>query len=157
MAAHAAIKILAFFCAGAVLHQTGLEYNAQLNGLGRRMPVTFAAFTVSALALTGIPLFNGFISKWLLLTAAAEAETTLAYVGAGCILLSALLTAVYMFSIVCRAWFPAKDAPTAPLAQIREADWRMTLPHILLAAACVLFGCWTDPIVQAAEKIAGLF
>ena len=156
MAAHAAIKILAFFCAGAILCRTGLEYNAQMNGLGRKMPVTFVCFTVSALALTGIPLFNGFVSKWYLLRAAADAGTRFAYVGAGALLLSALLTAVYMFTPVCRAWFPGKDARNYAEGPVREADWRMSLPHILLSAACILFGCWAQPIVDAASRIAGL-
>ena len=156
MAAHAAIKILAFFCAGAVLCRTGLEYNVQMNGLGKKMPVTFTCFTVSALALTGIPLFNGFVSKWYLLSAAADAGTWAAYAGAGALLLSALLTAIYMFTIVCRAWFPGKDAKEYSVGPVREADWRMTVPHLILAAACILFGCWAQPIVDAASKIAGL-
>lgn len=156
MAAHAAVKILAFFCAGAVLHQTGLEYNVQLNGLGRKMPATFAAFTVSALALTGIPLFYGFISKWYLLTAAAEAETAFAYIGAGALLISALLTAVYMFTNVCRAWFPGRERDLTGLSDVREADWRMTVPHLILAAACILFGCWAEPIVEVCSRIAGI-
>lgn len=156
MAAHACIKILAFFCAGAILHQTGLAYHVQMSGLGRRMPVTVAAFTVSALALTGIPLLNGFISKWQLLLAAAGAGTTIAYVGAGVLLLSALLTAIYMLTVVSRAWFPGKDRDLSGLAKVREADWRMGLPHLILAAGCVVLGCWTGPLLDAAARIAGL-
>ena len=156
MAAHAAIKILAFFCAGAVLHQTGLEYNCQMNGLGKKMPVTFACFTISALALTGLPLFNGFISKWYLLRAAADAGTWSAYVGAGALLLSALLTAIYMFTIVCRAWFPGRDTESYLPKNVIEADWRMNVPHLIFSAACIVFGCWAQPIVNAASEIAGL-
>ena len=156
MAVHACIKILAFFCAGAVLRQAGLEYNARMSGLGRKMPVTFACFTVSALALTGIPLFNGFVSKWQLLLAAADAGTAWAYLGAGALLVSALLTALYMFTVAARAWFPGGDRDLGPIAAVREADWRMSLPHVLLAAACLVFGCWPQPILEAAAKIAGL-
>ena len=156
MAAHACIKILAFFCAGAILQRTGLAYHVQMSGLGRRMPVTFAAFTVSALALTGIPLLNGFVSKWQLLLAAADAGTAVSYVGIGALLISALLTAIYMFTVVSRAWFPGRDRDLSGIAGVREADWRMSLPHLILAAGCLVFGCWTGPVLDAAARIAGL-
>ncbi len=58
---HAFMKITLFYCAGAVLYKTEREYLSELDGLGRRMPVTFTCYTVSALALTGIPPFPGFI------------------------------------------------------------------------------------------------
>ena len=156
MAAHAAIKILAFFCAGAVYCRTGLEYHTQLGGLGRKMPVTFAAFTLSALALTGIPPLNGFVSKWYLLSAAAEAASPSAYVGVGALLISALLTAIYMLVPVVRAWFPRQGDESPALAAAGEADWRMTVPFVLLAAALLLCGLWAAPILDAAARIAGL-
>ncbi|MEG1743676.1 MAG: proton-conducting transporter membrane subunit, partial [Clostridia bacterium] len=61
---HAIIKICAFFCTGNVKYMTEREYCFQLDGLGKKMPLTFAAFTISAFALTGVPLFCGFVSKW---------------------------------------------------------------------------------------------
>lgn len=154
MAFHANIKILAFFCAGAVLCRTERELVTQLDGLGRSMPRSFAAFTLASLALTGIPPFNGFVSKWQLLTAAAESQEPLAYVGAGVLLLAALLTAIYMFSTVRRAWFPAQDTDLSPLASIREADWRMCVPYGILSAGVLLTGLLAEPILNAAQQIA---
>ena len=166
MAAHACCKILAFFCAGTALRRAGVEYHRDLSGLGRRMPLTFACFAVSGLALTGIPLFNGFISKWQLLTACAETGDWAAWLGAAALLISALLTAIYMLTPACRAFFPGRDRTAAegadgerrpvPLASVREADWRMSLPHAVLAAGCLVFGCWARPILDAAARIAGL-
>lgn len=155
MAFHAEIKILAFFCAGAVLHQSGREYLRDLNGLGRKMPVTFICFTVAALALTGIPPLSGFVSKWSLLVAAADSATPLAYVGAGVLLVAALLTAMYMLTTVCRAWFP-EEGSVHTLSGIREANWRMLVPMVILAAAIVLTGLFAAPITQAVREIAGL-
>ena len=154
MAAHACVKILAFFCAGAVLCRTGREQVTQLDGLGRRMPRTFAAFTVAALALTGIPPLNGFVSKWQLLTAAADSENPLAYVGAGVLLLAALLTVIYMLGTVRRVWFPPKDAELSELASIRDADWRMCVPYAILSAGVILTGLFAQPILNAALQIA---
>ena len=154
MAFHAEIKILAFFCAGAVLHTSGREWLRELDGLGRRMPVTLGAFTVSALALAGVPPLSGFVSKWSLLTAAAESGDGLAYAGAGVLLGAALLTAVYMFIPVRRMWFPAKTADLSGLADVHEADWRMTVPMVLLAAGILLTGMFAGTIVDAAAAIA---
>lgn len=153
MAFHAEIKILAFFCAGSVLHVSGVEQVRELDGLGRRMPVTFACFTVSAIALTGIPPFSGFVSKWSLLTAAAESATPTAYVGAGALLLSALLCAIYMFSAVQRAWFPGAGSK---LPECGEADRRMLVPMVLLAAGILMTGVFAQPIVRAASAAVGI-
>lgn len=152
MAFHAEIKILAFFCAGAVLHNTGREYLKDLRGLGYKMPFTFGCFTVSALALTGIPPLSGFVSKWHLLTAAAEAGG-LAWFGAGVLLIAALLTAIYMLTVVCYAWFPAKtDAPIP--ASTKDVGWKMLVPMTILSIAILLTGLLAQPIWKAAMEIA---
>lgn len=153
MAFHAEIKILSFFCAGAVLHGTGREYLRQLNGLGKRMPITFGCFTVSALALTGIPPFSGFVSKWHLLTAAADSMNGFAYFGAAVLLFGALLTAFYMLSVVCRVWFPGAGTEDAGIAAEKEVSWRMTVPMTILAVAILFTGVFAQPIVRAALDI----
>ena len=155
MAFHAEIKILAFFCCGAVLHQTGRAYISELDGLGRRMPVTFVCFTVASLALIGIPPLSGFVSKWSLLSAAADSASPLAYAGAGVLLAAALLTAVYMLTTVARAWFPVGGG-TLDNSGVREASWRMTVPMGILAAAILLTGVFASPIIRATQAIAGL-
>jgi len=76
------------------MHRTGKKYVYEMDGMGRHMKVTFACFAVSAFGLMGVPGFAGFISKWNLTAAAVESGSTLAYVGVGCLLLSALLTAI---------------------------------------------------------------
>ena len=153
MAAHACIKILAFFAAGAVLHQTGKESIYELDGLGRKMPVTFACYTVAAIALTGIPPFSGFVSKWYLLTGAAKAGG-IAYIGAAAILISALLTAVYILTVARRAWFPDKNAELSGLDSIKEADWKMLVPMLIFAAGTLFCGIFSQPILDAATAIA---
>ncbi len=154
MAFHAEIKILAFFCAGAVLQYTGREYVFELDGLARKMKITFACFLVSALALVGIPPFSGFVSKWSLLTAAAQSGDTLAYIGAGVLLIAALLTAVYMFTSLRRAYFPDRESDLASLSGIREASPLMTVPMTILACGILLTGVFASPIAAATAAIA---
>lgn len=105
---HAVMKIGSFFCAGAVMHQTEKQYVYELTGLGRKMPVTFGVFMVASLGLMGVPGLAGFISKWYLAQAAVYSDNGLAYLGIGALLVSALLTAIYMLSIIIRAFFPLK-------------------------------------------------
>ncbi len=153
MAAHACIKIVAFFAAGSVLHGTGRESIYELDGLGRKMPVTFACFTASAFALMGLPPFSGFVSKWYLLTASAE-RGGIAYVGAAALLISALLTAIYMLTCARRAWFPDRDADLSALASVREADARMLIPTVLLALCTLLMGVFAEPLLDLMRAIA---
>lgn len=156
MAFHAEIKILSFFCAGAVLHGTGREYLRQLNGLGKKMPITFGCFTVSALALTGIPPFSGFVSKWHLLTAAAGSQNPFAYAGAAVLLFAALLTAYYMLSTVMRVWFPAQGTTDEHLEAEHEVNRKMTVPMVILAIGILATGLLAGFIVDAAAKAASM-
>ena len=145
---HSIIKIGAFFAAGAVLHSTEREYISQLDGLGKKMPVTFGAFTVFALSLTGVPLFNGFVSKWSLASAAVESGGAFELVGIIVLLISALLTAIYMLSVCIRAYFPGEGTDIKALSGVKEANWLMTVPMVILAAACIIFGLLSQPVVD---------
>ncbi|MBI2879840.1 MAG: Na(+)/H(+) antiporter subunit D [Candidatus Rokubacteria bacterium] len=70
---HILYKGLLFMATGAVLHVTGRSKLTELGGLWRGMPVTLVLYTVGAFSISGVPLFNGFVSKSLVV-AAAEAE-----------------------------------------------------------------------------------
>ena len=63
---HGAFKALLFFSAGSVLHATGTREMSRLGGLWRTMPWTTAAFAVGAVAVSGLPPLNGFVSEWLI-------------------------------------------------------------------------------------------
>ncbi len=148
---HAVTKILAFFCAGAVLHRTEREYIRDLDGMGYSMPLTFAAFAVSSLSLVGIPPLCGFVSKWNLLNAAAALGTPWAYFGAAALLISALCTSIYMFGVCARAWFPKGGKLSG---EKNEADWRMTVPMAFLALTVILCGIFAKPICDWTFRIA---
>lgn len=129
---HAVIKITLFFCTGAVLHRTKLEYVYDMEGLHRRMPATCAAFTLAALALMGIPPLGGFTSKWSIATAACALEDWRGYTGAAALIVSTVLTALYMMTAIIRFYFPLRDAPA--VTERSEADWQMLLPLGILIA-----------------------
>lgn len=154
MVFHAVMKICAFFCVGAVMHQTGRQYVYEIDGFSRKMPRVFFCFTVSALALMGVPGLAGFVSKWYLATAAVASENVLAGIGVAALLLSALLTAVYMLSIVIRAYFPGKDFDYAAIADIKDPGWAMQIPLFLFVAAMLYFGLNSSPIIRFLSDVA---
>lgn len=151
---HSLMKICSFFCAGAVICQTGRNYIHEMDGLGWRMPRVFSLFAVSALALMGVPGLCGFVSKWKLAQAAVGSESLLAYVGVGAMLVSALLTAVYMLSIMVRAFFPGRDFDDAAIQEAGDPGWRMLLPLAVFAVAIVALGLHSGPVIKALEEIA---
>ncbi len=151
---HAVIKISSFFCAGAVIHQTGRNYVHELDGLGYKMPRVFGIFTVSALALMGVPGLAGFISKWNLARAAVNSGNTVACFGVACLLVSALLTAIYMMTIVVRAFFPNRDFDPDTLQGIQDPNWKMILPLFVFTFFIILFGVYSQPIVDFFHGIA---
>lgn len=84
-AAHAFNNILykgtMFMCAGVIMEATGLRKISQLGGLGRKMPITSGCFLIASMAIAGMPLLNGFVSKSLIMNAAAESGIIWAELG----------------------------------------------------------------------------
>lgn len=151
---HGFMKMCSFLCAGAFMHQTGKSYVYEMDGMGKRMPIVFGCFTVSALGLMGVPGLAGFISKWNLTKAAVDSQIPLAYVGVGCLLLSALLTAIYMLSVVIRAFFPRNDLDLKEIEKITDPGWQMCLPLLVCALAVTLLGLFSGPLVSFFYDIA---
>jgi len=129
---HATMKCCLFLVTGTVQLATGGRTLDDYAGLGRRMPWTFGAFTLAALAMIGIPPTGGFFSKWYLTVGALEA-------GAGGLVVvlvgSGLLTAGYMFRLLERVW-----ARPAPEMVMRPVGAAAIAPIVVLGIAVVVFG-----------------
>ena len=152
---HGVMKICSFFCAGAMITQAHANYVYELDGMAKKMPKIFAIFTVSAFALMGVPGLCGFVSKWNLASAAFASGNPMAIIGVGGLLVSALLTAIYMLTIVIRAYFPGNDFDYATLhEEIQDPDWRMVLPLTLFVIAMVVFGVYSGPLVNFFTSVA---
>ena len=157
MVFHALIKITLFYCAGAVLVRTERTQIEDLRGLAGVMPATCAAYTLGALALTGTPLLPGFVSKWMIGSAAVEAGTPVALVGLGAILISAVLTAIYLLSVAFSMYFRPLDEGGAAVAGAKcDPTWRMLLPFGVLCAAFVLCGLGSGAVVSALTAAVGV-
>jgi multicomponent Na+:H+ antiporter subunit D len=143
---HALLKITLFFCAGAIITVTGKKKISELNGLGKRMPLTMLAFTIGSVGMIGILPVNGFISKWYLMEGSLETGMPIFVV---ILITSALLNAAYFLPIVTAAFFRKGEfkpvrGPEAPLP--------MLLPIVVLAVTCLVVGIkleLTVPFVQS--------
>lgn len=154
MVFHSFMKICSFFCAGAIMYKTGRNYVHELDGFGWKMPKVFIPFTIAALALMGVPGLCGFVSKWNLAKAAVASDNVMAYIGVAALMISALLTAIYMLSIVVRAFFPGKDFNYETIRDVEDANWMMVLPLFLFVVVIILFGLHSGPVMELLQTIA---
>ena len=118
------------------------------------MPVVFICFTISGLALMGLPGLCGFISKWNLAAAAVESGTVLAYVGVAALLVSALLTALYIMPVSVRAFFPGKDFDYHTITWAKDPNWMMTVPLVILVLLIGYFGVHPQPVLDVFAAVA---
>ncbi|MDE7323574.1 MAG: proton-conducting membrane transporter [Lachnospiraceae bacterium] len=156
MVFHGVMKICSFFCAGAMITQAHANFVHEIDGMAKKMPKIFGIYTVSAFALMGVPGLCGFVSKWNLAKAAFQSGNLLAVVGVGGLLISALLTAIYMLGIVIRAYFPGNQFDYGKLHDdIHDPDWRMLLPLFLFVGAMFVIGVYSAPLVDYFTSVAG--
>lgn len=151
---HAFAKICAFFNAGAVMHQTEKQYIYELDGLGKKMPVTFFTFLIAGLSLTGVPAFAGFISKWKIAQAAFENH----WAGAVCVVFAlcyvAVMSAIYMLTVVVRVYFPVKEIDMKELDGFTDPNWKMLIPLMFFAVGIVYMGLHSGELLAFLGEIA---
>ena len=147
MVYHAFTKITMFCCAGAIILKSGKEYIYEMEDFGRAMPVVFATFTVSSFALIGMPPLGGFAGKWMIAEAAVASVNPLAYAGIAALILSPLLTTLYMLTIVVRAYFPVGELDRAALARVHDPARTMWIPLVLLTASGVILALLSNEVI----------
>tara|TARA_B110000858_G_scaffold89711_1_gene103713 strand:- start:28214 stop:29671 length:1458 start_codon:yes stop_codon:yes gene_type:complete len=131
---HAFGKITLFFAAGAILVAAHKTKISELDGLGRRMPLTFAAFTLGVLSIIGLPPLGGMWSKWYLLQATLETGQLFLL---ATLLLSSLLNIAYLLPIPLRAFF-AKGANANEAPGIKEAPLFCLIAISITAMMCLV-------------------
>jgi multicomponent Na+:H+ antiporter subunit D len=146
---HAVSKITLFFCAGSIYVSSHLTEVSQLNGIGRKMPWTMAAFAIATLSMIGVPPACGFISKWYLVTGSLERESIVVL---AVLMFSSLLNAAYFVPIVYRAFF-GKPAPADEEgAEVREIPL-IVIPLVLTAVGSIVLGLFPGFFVEMAEGV----
>jgi len=151
LAMHAFGKITLFFCAGAIYVASKKKNISQMDGLGRRMPITYLAFFLGSLSIIGMPPLGGFISKWNLLIGAVEGDQLVLIV---VLLISSLLNAAYFFPIVYRGFFvPAADGEGDG---IKEAPLFCLIPLSVTALVSLALFFYPDTLLKLARMAIGI-
>jgi multicomponent Na+:H+ antiporter subunit D len=145
---HAVIKITLFFCAGAIMYTTHKTNISEINGIGKRMPITMWCFAISSISLIGIPPTNGFVSKWFLAIGGLSVGKVIFPI---ILLVSALLTALYLMPVVSAAFFKKGDFEEGV---IKEAPIRMLIPIVSITIITVILGLFPNLVIDYLREIA---
>lgn len=148
---HGIAKALLFLCAGSFIHAVGARGLDDLAGVGKKMPLTSTAFTIGALALSGVPPLHCFMSKLLLIQALLEVWwlTVAIFVVISTSALSLLGYLKVVYNVYMRL-------PTIDISGVREAPPSMTVPMLILASLCILLGILSPFIVSWVVEPASL-
>jgi len=137
------MKITLFFGAGNYAETLGIHRVSEMNGVGRRMPLTTAAFTIAALGMIGVPFLAGAVTKKYLKLGAEEGGVEWAV---WVLTASSLLNAAYFLPILWRAWveLPSATSPQARSFGKWETHWTLMLPPLVTAVLVVWAGLFVD-------------
>jgi multicomponent Na+:H+ antiporter subunit D len=151
---HAFSKITLFFCAGSIYVTAHKTEISQLNGIGRKMPWTMAAFSIGALSMIGVPPLAGFVTKWHLAFGAIESGQ----IGLLAVLVvSTLLNAAYFIPIIYKAFFGVQVAEShgehhADHSEVKES-FVMVLPLVVSAVISAILGIYPDGLLLLVNHV----
>lgn len=145
---HALIKGALFLALGAILYRAGTIKLDDLGGIGRTMPLTFAAFVLAGMSLMGVPGTAGFISKFYLVVGTLDGgKWPIAFL----IVASSLIALLYIGRAVEVAYF----RPIAPAAaNAKDPPLMMLVPMLVLTLASIYFGIDTELSAGVASRVA---
>jgi formate hydrogenlyase subunit 3/multisubunit Na+/H+ antiporter MnhD subunit len=155
---HALFKGLLFLGAGAVVQGTGTHEIDQLGGLLKRMPWTAVTFLIGAVAISGLPPLNGFVSEFLIFLGAFKGGISTG--GEVAVPLLALIIALALIGGLAVACFTKAfgivflgEPRSEHVARAHEADWTMRWPMLALAAGCVGIGLFAPVVVGCLRPV----
>ena len=152
---HAIVKTCLFLTAGALIYYTGKTAADEYRGEGRRMPVIMWCYALASVTLIGIPPTGGFVSKWVMASAALDsAPGAFSWLIPVVLLISALLTAGYLMPVALNAFFPGENGEEKNIK--RTESPLMWVPMAVLAAGAVLLGLFSGPLTEITAGIASL-
>ena len=153
---HAFSKITLFFCAGSIYISSHKTEISQLNGIGKKMPWTMAAFAIATLSMIGVPPVSGFITKWYLIIGSLERHSIAVLI---VLLLSSFLNAAYFIPILYRAYFKKQNLEsedqnltTNSSHEIKENPF-LVIPLTFTALVSLILGIYPDFIIRIAKMV----
>jgi len=142
---HGVFKSLLFLNAGSMLYATGTQDLNRMGGLMKFMPLTAVTTLIASFSISGVPLFNGFVSKWSIYIAAIQGSSNARYL-AVCAVIAILTSALTLASFI-KFFGVSFLSRTSSLVAAQaakhgklEVGWMMRIPQVLLAAICITLG-----------------
>ncbi|RPI29369.1 MAG: peroxiredoxin family protein [Acidobacteria bacterium] len=150
---HGLFKSLLFLNAGSVLFATGTQSLNRIGGLFKFMPVTGVMTLIASFSIAGVPLFNGFASKWTIYVSTVLGSRTAPYLAV--LALFAILTSAITLASFIKFFGSAFLSRTSQLVKQRleekkrlEVDWTMLVPQLVLASGCLVFGLFPQTALR---------
>jgi len=150
---HAIYKACLFLTAGNVEKKTGTTELNQLGGLAKVMPITYISCLIASLSISGVPPFNGFVSKWMIYQGLIENYTLHITHYTKIVSLLCLVAAMFgsgltlaSFMKLLHATFLGQQMQKKTFEQVKEVRWMMWFPCIILASLCVIFGVFAQGV-----------
>ena len=135
---NAVYKSCLFLCAGAVEREAGSTDLDELGGLAKAMPGTFSAGLVAALAISGVPPLNGFVSKWLVYQGTIGSGSPVAFLFLVIVMFGSGLTLASFMKVIYAVFLGRMSERTRRVKH--ETSAAMLVPMAVLALLCVIFG-----------------
>ena len=142
---HGLFKSLLFLNAGSLLYATDSQDLNQMGGLIRYLPITAVTTLVGAFSIAGVPLLNGFASKWTIFVSTILGSRYAPYLAVCTVV--AMLTSVITLALFLKFFGTSflsrvsrRVAERAQAGHVAESRWPMLAPQVTLAACCVLLG-----------------
>jgi len=145
---HALFKGLLFLSIGAVVHRIRSRNLSDYGGLARTMPITFITCSIAALSISGVPPFNGFVSKWMIYQGLVQRFTidgspfTIVWLAAA--MFGSALTLASFVKLIYATFLTVPEKPH-PVKEVPLAMW---IPMVIMAGLCITFGvlAWQIPL-----------
>ncbi|GHA17617.1 cation:proton antiporter [Arenicella chitinivorans] len=155
IATHAVGKITLFFCAGAIFVAAHKKNISEMRGLGRKMPITMAAFAIGAVSIIGLPPMAGTWSKWYLTIGALEADKLIIV---AVLMISSLLNIAYLLPIPIKAFFDTPDEQRQPWtwAETKEAPMPILIALCVTSLGCLALFIYPQPLTDLINLIPGV-
>ena len=146
---HAIYKSNLFLMSGAVGRAAGSDELEEMGGLARFLPVTFVAGLIAAASISGVPPFNGFVSKWLIY----QGTLQIANHGLGIALVvvavfGSALTLASFVKAMYSAFLSAAPKPVDRSKPRPRESFFLAAPMVVLAALCVVLGLFPAPMIE---------
>lgn len=136
---HILYKSLLFMCCSALIYATGIRKINQVGGMAQRYPIVFLCFAIGAFSISGIPLFNGFISKMITIVATEEAHFGLAAILLELASIGTLLSICFKMLYFI---FLRPDTGQAP--EQRPIESNMKIAMVIGASLCTIMGLFPE-------------